>query len=119
MRRPFGISLIGYFYIMGSIIILLTLGIEQTINFNVRFGIPFVPESIFRIILSIYSLVLAYGYLKMYKWGYWNMTLYSSLFLFISIGLIIQYETQPFIGNAIFSTLILVYTLRNRHSFIN
>jgi hypothetical protein len=36
MKRPFGIALIGYFYIFGAIILLLTLVIKQEIGINAR-----------------------------------------------------------------------------------
>ncbi len=119
MKRPIGISFIGYFYIIGDVLILLTIGMEQPINFNVRFGIPAFPEHVFKIMLSAYSFILAYSYLKMYRWGYWNMALYSSIFFLISLNLTYHYEMQPFIGNAIFSIMVLSYTIKKRSCFVN
>ncbi|EYE87242.1 hypothetical protein Q428_14390 [Fervidicella metallireducens AeB] len=118
MKRPLGISVIGYFYIFGAIVLFLTLGTHQDIGFNERFGIPFLPELVVRISVALFSLIMAYGYLKLRKWGYWTMILYSIIFLFISIKQVTLYQNQPFIGNIIFSLLVIIYTLIKRHNFI-
>lgn len=117
MKRPIGVHLIGYFYIMGSVILLLSLSAKQTVKFNVRFGVPFLPETYVMIFVSLFSLVMAYGYLRMKRWGYWTMLLYSILFLLISLNQINQYHSQPFIGNAFFSMVVLIYTFMKRKEF--
>jgi hypothetical protein len=38
----------------------------------VRFGLPDVPENIIRAIVAAVSLIMAYGYLKLEKWGFWS-----------------------------------------------
>lgn len=116
-KRPLGISCIGYFYIAGAIILLLTLGAEQNIGMNIRFGVPFVPEVLVRIIISVFSIVMAYGYLKLMRWGFWTMIGYSILFLAVSLNQIAVYNSQPFIGNAVFSALVLFYTIHKKSSF--
>ncbi len=117
VKRPFGITFIGYFYILGGIVLLLTLGVEQEIGMNIRFGIPYIPEIIVRITVAIFSLIMAYGYLDMKTWGYWTMIIYSLMFLFISFNQIAVYNSQPFIGNAVFSLIVLFYTFTHRHYF--
>jgi hypothetical protein len=37
VKRPFGITFIGYFNIFGAIVLLLTLGVKQEIGFNILF----------------------------------------------------------------------------------
>ncbi len=111
------IKLIGYFYIFGAIILVLTLGVKQEVNFNIRFGLQYIPESIFRVILILVTAIMAYGYLKMKVWGYWMMLIYSILFLSTSLSGISNYNSQPFIGNAIFSIIVLVCTFKKRKSF--
>jgi len=111
------IKLIGYFYIFGAIILVLTFGVKQEINFNIRFGMQYIPESIFKVALILVTAIMAYGYLKMKIWGYWMMVIYSILFLFASLNGISNYNSQPFIGNTIFSIIVLACTFKQRKSF--
>jgi hypothetical protein len=118
-KRPLGITLIGYFYILGSIILIITLftsPIEQY-GIAVRFGLPNVPENIMKVLVSIFSLIMAYGYLKLERWGYWFMITYTLYFLVVSFNLSQQYNEQPFFGNVIWSIIVLVYTLSKRKYF--
>lgn len=118
-KRPLIITLIGYFYIFGSIILIITLFTNANDEFGiaVRFGIPYVPENIMRVLIAIISLILAYGYLKLKKWGYWFMIIYTIYFLVVSVTLSQQYKSQPFYGNVIWSIIVLIYTLMKRKCF--
>lgn len=116
-ERPIGVTLIGCFYLFGAVILLLSLGVKQNFEFNIRFGVPNIPEIIVRLSLVTLSLVMTYGYLKLEKWGYWLMILYSIAFLVISINQVSVYNSQPFIGNAIFSIIVIVYTFTIRKYF--
>ena len=118
-KRPSGITFIGYFYVFGSIVLLLSLGVKQEVAINVRFGVPYLPEMIVRIFIALFSIAMAYGYLKLKKWGYWTVIIYSILFLLLSLNQISHYNSQPFIGNAIFSIIVLIYTFMSRRSFYN
>lgn len=117
MKKPFGIALIGYFYIFGAIILLLTLGIKQEIGINVRLGVPYLPEIAVRIFIALFSIIMAYGYLNLKKWGYWTMVIYSIIFLAVSIHQVNLYHSQPFIGNIIFSIIVILYTFVKRRNF--
>lgn len=119
MKRPFGITLIGYFYIFGAIVLLLTLGLKQEIGMNIRFGVPNIPETVVIIFIIAVSLIIAYGYLNLKKWGYFSMIIYSILFLIISLNQVSVYNSQPFICNAIFSIIVLIYTVIKRNYFHN
>jgi hypothetical protein len=118
MKRPFGITFIGYFYVFGAIVLLLTLGVKQEIGMNIRFGLPHTPEIIVRISMIALSLSMGYGYLNMKRWGYWTMIVYSLLFLGISLNQVAVYNSQPFIGNVIFSLIVLIYTVVKRNLFL-
>lgn len=118
-KRPLGITLIGYFYIFGAIVLISTLFTNATQQFGiaVRFGVPNVPENVMRGLVIILSLLMAYGYLRLEKWGYWFMITYTVYFLVVSIGLSQQYKHQLFYGNVIFSIIVLIYTLSRRRYF--
>ncbi|SDL05590.1 hypothetical protein [Natronincola ferrireducens] len=119
-KRPKGVTFIGYFYIFGAIALLLSLvlGTKQDVPIGLRFGMPHVPENVIVPFIVVLSLVISYGYLTLKKWGYWLMILYSLLFLLISLSLLIEYNTQPFIGNTIWSIFVIIYTSRKKKAFL-
>ncbi|MFD3157353.1 hypothetical protein ACFIJ5_10900 [Haloimpatiens sp. FM7330] len=118
-KRPLGITLIGYFYILGVTVLIITLFTNTRAQFGIaaRFGVPNVPENIMRVVVSIITLIMVYGYLKLKKWGYWLMLIDSTYFLIVSIFLSQQYKQQPFYGNVIWSIIVLTYTLSKRKYF--
>jgi hypothetical protein len=118
-KRPLGVVLIGYFYILGAIVLILTLFANTTEQYGIafRFGVPNVPENIMRVLVSLISLIMAYGYLKLKKWGYWIMIIYTIYFLITNITLSQQYSEKLFYGNVIWSIIVLVYTLKKKVYF--
>lgn len=118
-KNPIVIKFIGWFQILGAFAVLFTLNVQQTPPFNIRFGVPSVPEFIVKICVGIFAIIIAYGYLNCLKWGYWSMLIYSILFCCISLIKIIEYGGQPFIGNAIYSAIVAIYTIFHSKYFIN
>lgn len=118
-KNPILIKFIGWFQILGALAVLFTLNVQQTPAFNIRFAVPFISEVIVKICVSILAIIIAYGYLKYLKWGYWSMLIYSILFCCISLTQIIEYGGQPFIGNAIYSAIVGIYTIFHSKYFIN
>lgn len=118
-KRPLSISLIGYFYIFGAIVLLLTFNNTLDIGMNVRFGVPSLPEETVKIGVIFGATVMGFGYLKMKDWAYIGMLTYSVLFMLISFNLAIKCHGQPFIGNGIFSLMVIFYTYKNRKLFNN
>ncbi len=119
IKRPLGVTIIGFFYILGSIVLIATLftNVRQQFGIAVRFGAPSIPENIMRVLVIVVSLFMAYGYLRLKRWGYWFMITYTIYFLVISIGLSLQYKHELFYGNVVFSIMVLVYTLSKRRYF--
>ena len=121
LKRPFGVSFISYFYIFGACVLLFTsIFYDSGVNpFSVaeRFGLANAPEQLVRIVVAIISLIMAFGYLGLKKWGFWFMMIYSLLFGTLSLSLAISHNQQPFIGNAIFSVIIIIYTLYVKNAF--
>jgi len=122
MKRPIGILLISYFYILGAMVLLFTAVFynadADSIGIADRFGMPNVPERFMRVILAIFSMIMIYGYIRLKKWGFWLMVIYSVLFGLISSSLISTVFQQPFYGNAIWSMIVLVYTIYVKMEFI-
>jgi len=121
LKRPLGVTIIGYFYLYGAFVLVLTAIFYQadanTIGIADRFGIPAAPERLVRILLANVSLVMAYGYLRLKTWGFWVMIAYSGLFGIISSLLMINDPQQPFIGNLLYSLIVMTYTIYMRKAF--
>lgn len=121
LKRPLGVSLISYFYIFGAIVLLYTV-IFNDVNADPtgiadRFGVPGVPEQPMRILVAIFSMGMVYGYIRLKKWGFWLMITYSAFFGLVSLTLISNLHQQPFVGNLIWSIIVLAYTFYVRSSF--
>ncbi|MDQ0884681.1 hypothetical protein [Peribacillus sp. V2I11] len=124
MKRPLGVSLISYFYIFGAIVLLSTSFFynvdDNSIGIAERFGIPNVHERLLRVIVAIFSMGMVYGYIRLKKWGFWLIVIYSVFFGLISSSLISNQSQQPFIGNLIWSIIVLaLYILRKKGIFQN
>ncbi|MGG4168932.1 hypothetical protein ABEW00_15935 [Rossellomorea vietnamensis] len=115
MKRPLGVSIIGYFYIFGAVVLLFTAIFYQAdadaISISERFGISILPERMMRIVLALFSLLMAYGYMRLKRWGFWLFVSYSVLFGLVSSVIATNQPQQPFIGNVVFSVIVLIYTI--------
>lgn len=121
MKRPLGVSLISYFYIFGAFVLLFTAVFynadANSIGIAERFGMPNVPERLMRTIVALFSMGMVFGYIRLKKWGFWLMVIYSVFFGLISSSLISNQSQQPFIGNLIWSIIVLAYTLYVKKAF--
>ena len=122
MKRPIGVTLISYFYLFGAIVLVITAIFydagANTVGIAERFGLPHAPERLVRVFVALLSFVMIYGYIRLTNWGYWFMIAYSVVFGCISALLISNPSPQPFLGNMIFSIVVLVYTIYARKSFL-
>ncbi|MYL61805.1 hypothetical protein GLW07_00410 [Bacillus hwajinpoensis] len=122
MKRPIGVTLISYFYLFGAAVLFISAIFNDaganTIGIAERFGLPYVPERMMRVLVALLSFVLVYGYIRLTNWGYWFMIVYSILFGYMSALLISSPSPQPFLGNVIFSIVVLIYTIYVRKSFL-
>ncbi|WP_160031549.1 hypothetical protein [Paenibacillus sp. An7] len=111
IKNPMGIKIIGWFQIFGALVVLFTINMEQNPPFNERFSVPFIPELFVKLALVVIAMIIAYGFLKHEIWGYWSMLIYSILFSGISFLQAASYQSQPYIGNAIYAGFVAIYTL--------
>jgi len=122
LKRPIGVTLISYFYLFGAAVLFISAIFNDaganTIGIAERFGLPYVPERMMRVLVALLSFVLVYGYIRLTNWGYWFMIVYSILFGCMSALLISSPSPQPFLGNVIFSIVVLIYTIYVRKSFL-
>jgi hypothetical protein len=123
LKRPMGISLIGYFYMFGAVVLLFTAIFYQAdadaISISERLGVSILPERMMRIVLALFSLLMVYGYMRLKRWGFWLIVSYSVLFGVISSVIATNQSQQPFIGNVVFSVIVLIYTIYVKGAFFN
>jgi hypothetical protein len=120
-KTPRGIVLIGLLQIFLAITVLFTLNVQQNPPFNIRFAVPFIPELWVKIFVVVLAIILAYGYLRQTKWGYWSMLIYSVLFCCISLFQATKYGIQPwqpFIVNVSSAVIVAIYTVLHSKYFL-
>lgn len=117
LNQPVGITFIGCYQIISALVLLITINIEQNPHFNIRFAVPFIPETFFKFILGISTIIISYGYLRQFKWGYISMVVYASIFSIISLIQFIRFNEYMFLTNSIYALFQFVYTIFQRDKF--
>ena len=118
MKESKVITFIGGFYIFGGIIILLSL-IFNGSALNIAFDLPNVPDYMVKLIVSLIYIPLGYLYINRIKNSNWVVLVLAIIFGCISASLTTKYNTQPFIGNLVYSCFVIVMTFLKRKEFKN
>ena len=118
MKESKIVTFIGGFYIFGGIIVLLSL-IFKGSELNVIFNLPNTPDYIVKLLVSIVYIPLGYLYINRIKNSNWIILALAILFFCISASLTTEFNTQPFIGNLIYSLFVIAVTIMRRKEFIN
>lgn len=118
MKESKVITFIGGFYIFGGIIVLLSL-IFNGSALNIAFDLPNVPDYIVKLIVSLIYIPLGYLYINRIKNSNWVVLVLAIIFGCISASLTTKYNTQPFIGNLVYSCFVIVMTFLKRKEFKN
>ena len=118
MKESKVITFIGGFYIFGGIIILLSL-IFNGSALNIAFDLLNVPDYIVKLIVSLIYIPLGYLYINRIKNSNWVVLVLAIIFGCISASLTTKYNTQPFIGNLVYSCFVIVMTFLKRKEFKN
>lgn len=79
-KRPFGITFISACQWIRATVLLLVINTPQSPAMNVRFGVPFLPELLVKIVVIGFGMVSAYGYFKQTKWGFYTILISSFLY---------------------------------------
>ena len=118
MKKSKIITFIGGFYIFGGIIALLSL-IFNGSQLNTVFNLPDVPDYIVKLLLGIIYIPIGYLYIKRVNFSSWIILGLAVLTFCISADLIVKLNTQPYIGNLLYSLFVIIATIVNRNEFIN
>ncbi|WP_335871536.1 hypothetical protein [Bacillus sp. 2205SS5-2] len=122
MKRPLGVSLISCFYVFGSLVLLYTAFFYEPLATEVGiaevFAVPAIPEQPMRVLVALFTFIMIFGYFSLKSWGFWVMLLYSLIFGLINLSLISPEVIQPFLGNIIMSSIVILYTISVKPSFL-
>ena len=118
MKKSKIITFIGGFYIFGGIIALLSL-IFNGSQLNTVFKLPDVPDYIVKLLLGIIYIPIGYLYIKRVNFSSWIILGLAVLTFCISADLIVKLNTQPYIGNLLYSLFVIIATIVKRNEFIN
>lgn len=118
MKESKIVTFIGGFYIFGGIIVLLSL-IFKGSELNIIFNLPNTPDYIVKLLVGIIYIPLGYLYINRIKNSNWIILALAIVFFCISASLTTEFNTQPFIGNLIYSLFVIIVTIMRRKEFIN
>ena len=118
MKKSKVITFIGGFYIFGGIIALLSL-IFNGSQLNTVFNLPDVPDYIVKLLLGIIYIPIGYLYIKRVNFSSWIILGLAVLTFCISADLIVKLNTQPYIGNLLYSLFVIIATIVKRNEFVN
>lgn len=117
-RRPLIITFIGYTYILGASVSILSLFPKLLERFGVYvIELPILSNSIMQVLMPIILLIISYGYLRLKRWGYWLMIIDNIFFLVVYIIIYQQSkELFPF-QKAIITFIALVFIFPTKKYF--
>ena len=118
MKKSKIITFIGGFYIFGGIIALLSLTFNGS-QLNTVFNLPDVPDYIVKLLLGIIYIPIGYLYIKRVNFSSWIILGLAVLTFCISADLTVKLNTQPYIGNLLYSLFVIIATIVKRNEFIN
>lgn len=118
MKKSKIITFIGGFNIFGGIIALLSL-IFNGSQLNTVFNLPDVPDYIVKLLLGIIYIPIGYLYIKRVNFSSWIILGLAVLTFCISADLTVKLNTQPYIGNLLYSLFVIIATIVKRNEFIN
>lgn len=116
-KRPFIVTFIGDINVLFASLSIASLfpGFIESFGFS-TIPSPFFSNTIIPILLSIILLIVAYGFLKLKRWGYWLMITYNIFFLAVYIWSI--KNKQTYISTNIMMTVIeLIFVLPTKKYF--
>ena len=118
MKKSKVITFIGGFYIFGGIIALLSL-IFNGSQLNTVFYLTDVPDYIVKLMLGIIYIPIGYLYIKRVNFSSWIILGLAVLTFCISADLTVKLNTQPYIGNLLYSLFVIIATIVKRNEFVN
>jgi hypothetical protein len=121
-NRPLGILLISIFYLFGAVVLFISMftnyaGVAEQIT--LVHGLPISLKLIALPSVAILAIGISYGLFSLSRWGYTLTIIYLIYFGTISLLLSMPFGNQTFMGNFMWSVLVVTYLLFKRKIFIH
>jgi hypothetical protein len=120
-RIPVGVLLIAAIYLFGAIVLLIshfTHRVAVSRSIAAAHGLSPAADGFILPIVAGIALLISYGLFNRSRWGYFLTISYLLFFGGASLWMLSQRVQQPFIGNFIWSLLVLIYLTWKRKYFI-
>ena len=120
-RTPLGVILITLFYMFGAIVLLITLftnPVEAGRGLSASFGLSPAADAWILPSIATSAFLISFGLFSRSRWGYFLSIAYFLYFGGISLWLISHSAQQPYIGNFIWSFIVLIYLAWKREYFL-
>jgi hypothetical protein len=120
-KPPLGIWLISAFYLFGAIILFISLftnPIHVSRSIADAHGLPPQADTVILPLVICLALLIAFGLVQGNRWGFYLTSAYLFIFGAVSLWLSIQAPQQPYIGNATWSIMALIYLAWQRKYFL-
>ena len=119
-NRPLGILLISIFYLFGAVVLFVSMftnyaGVSEQIT--LAHGLPVSLKLIVLPLIAILAIGISYGLFSLSGWGYYLTIIYLIYFGAISLLLSMPFGQQTFMGNFMWSVLVVTYLLFKRRIF--
>ena len=119
-NRPLGIVVISIFYLFGAVVLFISMftnyaGVAEQIT--LVHGLPISLKLIVLPSVAILAIGISYGLFFLSRWGYYLTIIYLIYFGAISLLLSMPFGKQTFMGNFMWSVLVVTYLLFKRRIF--
>jgi hypothetical protein len=121
-NRPLGILVISIFYLFGAVVLFISMftnyaGVAEQIR--LVHGLPDSLKMIALPSVAILAIGISYGLFSLSRWGYTLTIIYLIYFGTIGLLMSMPFDGQTFMGNFIWSVLVVTYLLFKRKLFIH
>jgi uncharacterized membrane protein (DUF2068 family) len=119
-NRPLGIVVFSIFYLFGACVLFISMfmnyaGVAEQIT--LAHGLPLDLKFIALPAVAILAVVMSYGLYSLSRWGYYLTSIYQICFGAVSLFLSVSFGKQPFLGNFIWSLVVVIYLVMKRQIF--
>jgi hypothetical protein len=123
-RRPVprGVLLIAAFYLFGAAVLLVSLftnPVDVSTTIAAAHGLSPAAGTWILPAAAGLAILIAYGLLTGSRWGFFLTVAYALIFGTISFWLLLQNFEQPYIGNATWSFVVLLYLIARRQALLH
>ena len=121
-NRPIGVVGISIYYLIRACVLFISMftnyagGAEQI---TLAHGLPLDLKFIVLPAVAILAVVMSYWLYSLSRWGYYLTMLYQLCFGAVSLFLSVSFGQQPFLGNLIWSSVVVMYLVIKRRTFIH